>query len=178
MKVARLSAPRTGRLYLLGHKLFLLEKVNDHIGNRTRDIPAYSAVPQPNAPLGTPRKTHSKRKRRPFAHLCAQSRAPWPSRCRSWRQWQWLPSRPALPCCYTVRLEATFAFCQNKEHKYSAFCIQLTLCIVNTPITKGQYLLLQKTNKPPNDNIHRPNVTLLRENKNLCIKEESTNAVK
>jgi hypothetical protein len=57
MKVVSLSALRTGPLYLL----FLLDSEStagpesirnfkDSIGNRTRDLPACSAMPQPTAP--------------------------------------------------------------------------------------------------------------------------------
>jgi hypothetical protein len=68
MKVVRLSALRTGRLYpprkyswyssLLeaestpGH--LAMKNSNDTIGNRTRDLPACSAVPQPTAPPRAP----------------------------------------------------------------------------------------------------------------------------
>jgi len=31
-----------------------MKKSNDTIGNRTRDLPAFSAVPQPTAPLRAP----------------------------------------------------------------------------------------------------------------------------
>jgi len=70
MKVVRLSALRTGRLYSQeihlgahfcyrlsrpqGHsaagRIMSLKNSNDTIGNRTRDLPTYSAVPQPTAP--------------------------------------------------------------------------------------------------------------------------------
>jgi hypothetical protein len=69
MKVVSLSAIRTGHLYPKKYSWysFLLEvdltpgsycdrrimsvkKSNDTIGNRTRDLPACSAVPQPTAP--------------------------------------------------------------------------------------------------------------------------------
>jgi len=33
----------------------LIKNSNDTIGNRTHDLPAYSAVPQPTAPGGAPR---------------------------------------------------------------------------------------------------------------------------
>jgi hypothetical protein len=36
----------------------LIEKTNDLIGNRTRDLPACSTVPQPTAPLRAPNKEH------------------------------------------------------------------------------------------------------------------------
>ena len=56
MKVVRLSARRTDRLYYRGDtpgvagKIKSMKKPNDRIGNRTRDLPACSAVPQPTAP--------------------------------------------------------------------------------------------------------------------------------
>jgi hypothetical protein len=67
MKVVRLSALRNGRLYFLGdipdtrfrYRLSVLQgqcatgRMNnayDTIGNRTRELPAWSAVPQPTAP--------------------------------------------------------------------------------------------------------------------------------
>jgi len=65
MKVVRLSALRTGHLYPLGThfsyrlsrpqghsaagRIILMKHSNDMIGNRTRDLPAYSAVPYPAA---------------------------------------------------------------------------------------------------------------------------------
>jgi len=70
MKVVRLSAPRTGRLYHPGNipgthfcyrlsqaqghsaagRIVSMKNSNDIIWNRTRDLPTCSAVPQPTAP--------------------------------------------------------------------------------------------------------------------------------
>jgi hypothetical protein len=70
MKVVRLSAVRTGRLYPPGNipgthfclrlsrpqrhiaarKIMWMKNSNNTIGNRTRDIPACSAVPRPTSP--------------------------------------------------------------------------------------------------------------------------------
>jgi hypothetical protein len=70
MKVVRLSAQRTGHLYAPGNtagthffyrltrpqghsaagRIISMKNSNDTIGNRTRDFPACSAVPQPAAP--------------------------------------------------------------------------------------------------------------------------------
>jgi hypothetical protein len=51
--VARLSALRTGRLYPQGHsaagRIMSMKKSSGTIGNRTRYLPACSAVPQPTA---------------------------------------------------------------------------------------------------------------------------------
>ena len=75
MKVVRLSALSTGRLYpprnipgthfcwrlsqtqshSAARRIINKKKSSDTIENRTRDLPAYSAVPQPTAPLGTPK---------------------------------------------------------------------------------------------------------------------------
>ena len=35
-------------------RIMSMRNSNDTIGNRNRDLPAYSAVPQPAAPPGTP----------------------------------------------------------------------------------------------------------------------------
>jgi len=71
MKVVRLSAIRTGRLYPSGNtpgshfcwrlsqphghsaagRIMSMENSGDTNGNRTRDLPASSAMPQPTAPL-------------------------------------------------------------------------------------------------------------------------------
>ena len=75
MKVVRLSALRTGHLYPPGNipgthfyqrlsqpqghsaagRIMSMKNVNDTIGNRTRDLPTCSAVPQPTAPPRAPR---------------------------------------------------------------------------------------------------------------------------
>ena len=74
MKVVRLSALHTGRLYPPGNipgthfcwrlsqpqghsaagRIMSIKNSNDTIGNRTCDLPTCSAVPQPNAPLRAP----------------------------------------------------------------------------------------------------------------------------
>ena len=58
-KVVRMSALRTGRLYPQGHsaarRKVSMKNSSDSIGNRTRDLPTCSAVPQPTAP---PRATN------------------------------------------------------------------------------------------------------------------------
>jgi len=66
MKVVRLSALGTGRLYPQGNipgthfcqpqghsaagRTMSMKNANEAIGNRTRDLPACSAVPQPTVP--------------------------------------------------------------------------------------------------------------------------------
>jgi len=74
MKVVRLSALRTGRLYpagnipgthlcqrlsrLEGHsaagRIMSMKNSNNAIGNRTPDLPGCSALPQPTAPQRAP----------------------------------------------------------------------------------------------------------------------------
>ena len=74
MKVLRLSALRTGRLYPPGNisgihfcqrpsrpqghsaagSIMSVKNSSDTIGNRTRDLPVFSAVPQPTAPPRAP----------------------------------------------------------------------------------------------------------------------------
>jgi hypothetical protein len=74
MKVVRLSAPRTGRLYLPGNipgthfcyrlsqpqgqnataRITSMKNSNGTIGNRTRNLPVCSTVPQPTTPPRTP----------------------------------------------------------------------------------------------------------------------------
>ena len=74
MKVVRLSALRTGRLYPSGNipdthlcerlslpqdhsaagRIISMQISNDTIRNRTRDLPTCSAVPRPTAPPRTP----------------------------------------------------------------------------------------------------------------------------
>jgi len=73
-KVVRLSALRTGRLYPPGNipgthfyqrlslhqghsaagRIVPMKNSNDTIGNRTRDLPACSSMPQPSAPSRAP----------------------------------------------------------------------------------------------------------------------------
>ena len=74
MKAVRLATIYTGRLYLPGHmpgtyfcqklgrphcrsaagRIDLMKNSNGTIGNRVREFPAYSAVPQPTAPPRAP----------------------------------------------------------------------------------------------------------------------------
>jgi hypothetical protein len=74
MKVVRLSVLRTGRLYPPGYipgthfclklrqpqghsaagRIMSMKNFNDTIGNRTHDLPACSAIPQPTAPPRAP----------------------------------------------------------------------------------------------------------------------------
>jgi hypothetical protein len=57
MKVVRLSALRTGRVYPPEAELTIvrpMKKSTDTIGNRNRDLPLCSAVPQPTAPPPPP----------------------------------------------------------------------------------------------------------------------------
>ena len=78
MKVARLSALRTGRFLPPGNipgthfcqrlsrpqghsaarRIMSMKNSSDTIGNRTRDLPTCSAVPQPAAPPRTPIVMH------------------------------------------------------------------------------------------------------------------------
>ena len=78
MKVVMLSALRTGRLYPPGNipgthfcyrlsrpqghsaarRITSMKNSNDTIGNRTRDLPTYSVVPQTTAPPRTPNFRH------------------------------------------------------------------------------------------------------------------------
>jgi hypothetical protein len=74
MKLVRFSAIRTDRFYSPGNilgthfcyrlsrpqvhnavgRIISMKNANDTIGNRTRDLPTYSAVPQPTAPPRAP----------------------------------------------------------------------------------------------------------------------------
>jgi hypothetical protein len=74
MKVVRLSALRTGRLYsprnipgthfcsrlsrpqgpIVAGRIMSMKNPNGTIGNRIHDLPVCSAVPQPNSPPRTP----------------------------------------------------------------------------------------------------------------------------
>ena len=76
MKMVRLSAPRTGRFYPPGNipgthfcyrlsrpqghsaagRIMSMKNCNDTIGNRTRDLLACMAVPQPTAPSRAPNR--------------------------------------------------------------------------------------------------------------------------
>jgi hypothetical protein len=59
MKVVRLSALHNGLRQPQGHsaagRIIKMKNSNDTIGNRNRDLPACSAVPQPTAPPLDPR---------------------------------------------------------------------------------------------------------------------------
>ena len=85
MKVVRLSALRTGRLYPPGsipgthfcsglsqpqgnsaaERIMSMKNSNDTIGNRTRDLPSCSAVSQQTAPPRAPLKINKQIKLRP-----------------------------------------------------------------------------------------------------------------
>jgi len=89
MKVVRLSALHTGRIYPLGnipgtHFRYRLSRPQGHsaagwimsmknsiytIGNRTRELPACSAMRQPTAPTRAPNLLNSKRKRKILLYL-------------------------------------------------------------------------------------------------------------
>jgi len=79
MKMVRLSALRIGRLYPPGNipgthfcyrlsvpqgnsaagRIMSMKNSNDTIGNRTRNLPTCSAVPQPSTPPRVPPPTHT-----------------------------------------------------------------------------------------------------------------------
>jgi len=91
MKVIRLSALRTGRLYLPGNipgthycyrlsrpqghsetgRLMWIKNFNDTIWNRTRDLLACSTAPQPNAPRVTHNEQEHRLKRPAQTYCCA-----------------------------------------------------------------------------------------------------------
>jgi hypothetical protein len=53
MNVARLSVLSAGLLYPPGDVQWPMKNLNDPIGERSRDLPAFSTVPQPSAPPRT-----------------------------------------------------------------------------------------------------------------------------
>ena len=85
-----MSALRTGRLYLPGNihgthfcyrlsqpqghsaagRILSMKNSNDTIGNRTRDLPACRAVPQPTAPPRAPRNS--------YTQVLMSGRSQWP----------------------------------------------------------------------------------------------------
>ena len=87
--MVRLSALRTGHLYPPGNipgtnfcsrlsqpqghgaaiRIMLKKNSNDTIWNRTRDLPACSAVPQPNVPSRDIAASSPTKKRRPYRHV-------------------------------------------------------------------------------------------------------------
>jgi len=89
MNVVRLSALHNGRIYPPGNipgthlryrlsqpqghsaagKIMSMKNSIDNIGNRTRELPACSAVPQPTAHRVPPNLFNSKRKRKILLYL-------------------------------------------------------------------------------------------------------------
>jgi hypothetical protein len=83
--------------------------------------------------------------------------------------------------------DVTLGLCMLSFRSLLTFCYRTywpliidvyTLCLVedkcirvHTSIISGQYLLSRKINKHLNDNIHRPNVTSLRENETTASKK-------